>query len=78
FDDEVARRPADRLVSGRRIEPDEICAYFHTGGTTGAPKLARHTHRGEVYEAWAMVKVVGMTATDTLLLGLPLFHVNAV
>ncbi|MBN9526499.1 MAG: acyl-CoA synthetase [Alphaproteobacteria bacterium] len=78
FDDEVARRPADRLVSGRRIEPDEICAYFHTGGTTGAPKLARHTHRGEVYEAWVMSTVVGMTMADTLLLGLPLFHVNAV
>jgi len=78
FDEEIARRPADRLVSGRVIEPGEICAYFHTGGTTGAPKLARHTHRGEVFEAWVMATVVGMSPDDTLLLGLPMFHVNAV
>jgi len=41
--------PADRLVSGRDIAPDDICAYFHTGGTTGAPKLARHSHGAQVF-----------------------------
>ena len=30
--------------SGRRIRPDDTAGYFHTGGTTGTPKLVRHTH----------------------------------
>jgi len=78
FDTELARQPADRLVSGRVIAPDEICSYFHTGGTTGSPKLAQHTHAGEVYMAWVMAEVADLTPDDVTLLGLPLFHVNAV
>jgi fatty-acyl-CoA synthase len=78
FDAELARQPADRLVSGRVIEPHEICAYFHTGGTTGSPKLAQHTHWGEVYQAWVLARLIGLGTSDTMLLGLPLFHVNAV
>ena len=39
-----AAMPADRLASGRRIQGSDVAAYFHTGGTTGAPKLAIHTH----------------------------------
>ena len=34
--------PADRLASGRRIQGNDVAAYFHTGGTTGAP--AGHPH----------------------------------
>jgi fatty-acyl-CoA synthase len=30
-------QPDDRLVSGRDIASSDIAAYFHTGGTTGAP-----------------------------------------
>jgi fatty-acyl-CoA synthase len=78
FEEELARQPGDRLVSGRRIAPDEICSYFHTGGTTGSPKLAQHTHWGEVYEAWVISYLARFSSADTLLLGLPLFHVNAV
>lgn len=78
FDKELARQPADRLVSGRAIEPHEICSYFHTGGTTGSPKLAQHTHGGEVYMAWALAEAMDLGVEDTQLVGLPLFHVNAV
>jgi len=31
----------------------DAAAYFHTGGTTGAPKLAIHTHENQMYAAWA-------------------------
>ena len=41
FDEEVAKYPADRLTSGRRIAAHETAGYFHTGGTTGTPKLVR-------------------------------------
>ena len=32
-----AAQPDDHLVSGREIASSDIAAYFHTGGTTGAP-----------------------------------------
>ena len=43
FDAVIARQPADRLTSGRRIRSGDTAGYFHTGGTTGTPKLVRHT-----------------------------------
>ncbi len=76
FDEQVARQPADRLTSGRRIAAHETCGYFHTGGTTGTPKLVRHTHGNQVYQAWAMGLLLPAGAGRTLLFGLPLFHVG--
>ncbi len=78
FDAEITKHPTDRLVSGRVIKRDDIASLFHTGGTTGAPKVARHTHWGEVYEAWAISLGGNLNADDVLICGLPLFHVNAV
>ena len=52
FNDLIKQQPADRLVSGRKISGSDIAAYFHTGGTTGTPKLVRHTHANQVYQAW--------------------------
>ncbi|MEP6588415.1 MAG: acyl-CoA synthetase [Polaromonas sp.] len=73
-----AREPADRLVSGRDIAPTDIAAYFHTGGTTGAPKLARHSHGAQVFTAWASVQLQGLKSTDITINGFPLFHVAGV
>jgi fatty-acyl-CoA synthase len=78
FDAMLDGYPADRLVTLRDIAPDDVCALFHTGGTTGAPKLVQHTHRNEVYAAWALACIGDFTPDDVALLGLPLFHVNAV
>lgn len=77
FDDLLAHQPSAGLVSGRQIESDEIASLFHTGGTTGIPKLAQHTHGNEVYDAWVIGNVANLTG-KTLFCGLPLFHVNAV
>ena len=44
FEREISARTSDRLVSGREIQPHELAAYFHTGGTTGIPKITPHTH----------------------------------
>ncbi len=73
-----AQQPSDHLVSGRQIAPDDIAAYFHTGGTTGAPKLARHSHGAQVFTAWASVKLQGLKSTDITINGYPLFHVAGV
>ena len=73
-----AAQPDDHLASGRDIAPEDIAAYFHTGGTTGAPKLARHSHRAQVFTAWSCVQMQGLTAEDITINGYPLFHVAGV
>ncbi|MEO8248545.1 MAG: acyl-CoA synthetase [Burkholderiales bacterium] len=78
FDALIAQEPADRLVSGRIIAASDIAAYFHTGGTTGAPKLARHSHGAQVFTAWASVTMQGLRETDVSINGYPLFHVAGV
>ena len=71
--------PTERLTFQRDIQPEDIASYFHTGGTTGTPKLAMHTHRNEVYDAWAMMQASGLaTGERNFFCGLPLFHVNGV
>ena len=75
FDEQLRRHPSDRLVSGRQIAAQDIAGYFHTGGTTGTPKLVRHTHANQVYQAWALRLTLPIDGS-TLLCGLPLFHVG--
>lgn len=77
FDKLLALQPSGGLVSGRTIKPDDVASYFHTGGTTGIPKLAQHTHGNEVFDAWVTGSVADLSG-KTLFCGLPLFHVNAV
>jgi fatty-acyl-CoA synthase len=76
FDAECAREPDDRLVSGRVIRPGDIASYFHTGGTTGTPKIAQHTHANEVFMSWDLREFIGLGPGTVFLCGLPLFHVN--
>lgn len=78
FGPALARQPAARLLSGRLFKRGDIASCFHTGGTTGLPKVACHTHGNELANACSAGLVCGLTAEDSLLCGLPLFHVNAV
>ncbi|WP_422909725.1 acyl-CoA synthetase [Pseudomonas sp. MAC6] len=78
FDELIAGCPDDHLESGRVISSDEIASYFHTGGTTGTPKLAPHSHANEVTMAYSMNLVTRFEPGDVTLCGLPLFHVNGV
>jgi len=59
-------------------KPGDISSYFCTGGTTGAPKIARRTHFSEAFDAWAMTSFneARFGPGKTILCGLPLFHVN--
>lgn len=77
FQPQLDARPNDRRISDRQIHPDDVASLFHTGGTTGRPKLAERTHRNEVFDAWAGVTVAGVDSSTTLLCGLPLFHAHA-
>lgn len=80
----TADQPRDRLVFERPLRGGEIASYFHTGGTTGTPKLAQHTHRAEVINVCQMM-LTGQVQEEgrewvrgVILCALPLFHVNAV
>ena len=57
--------------------PHDLAAFFHTGGTTGAPKLAAHTHGMEVVDAWSVAAAAPLNRSSTFFAALPLFHVNA-
>ncbi len=55
----------------------DLAALFHTGGTTGAPKLAAHTHANEVSDAWMIAANSLLDVGSVVFAALPLFHVNA-
>ncbi|MFT4261894.1 MAG: acyl-CoA synthetase [Nocardioides sp.] len=62
---------------GQPPAADDIASIFHTGGTTGTPKLAAHTHRNEVFDAWSIAANTALDQDASLFAALPLFHVNA-
>jgi len=63
--------------SGEPPAPGDLAALFHTGGTTGEPKPAAHTHANEVTDAWMIAANTLLDEDSVLFAGLPLFHVNA-
>jgi acyl-CoA synthetase (AMP-forming)/AMP-acid ligase II len=72
---EAARQPADRLAFADATA-DRVAAYFHTGGTTGLPKVAQHKYSGMIYNGWLGGRLL-FTEKDVLICPLPLFHVFA-
>lgn len=55
---------------------DRVAALFHTGGTTGMPKVAQHSYSGIVYNAWLGARLL-FKDDDVQMCPLPLFHVFA-
>ena len=55
---------------------DRRTAFFHTGGTTGIPKVAQHRASGMIYNGWCGAKLL-FRESDIVLCPLPLFHVFA-
>jgi len=78
FRRERARERGDALEC-EPPKPDDVSSYFCTGGTTGAPKIAKRTHFAEVYDGWALQTMTtpSVGPGDAVFCGLPLFHVNA-
>lgn len=72
--DLMAAQP-DRLTFEPDLNPDRVVALFHTGGTTGAPKLAQHTAGNEAHTAWFAHAFYDMDETAVEVNGFPLFHV---
>jgi fatty-acyl-CoA synthase len=76
FDETVQNYPNDRLTFSREIERNTIAALFHTGGTTGVPKLTQLTHGNQIHGAWAFAQMWHIDETDVVLNCLPMFHVG--
>lgn len=72
---ELARQQ-DEMAFALPAERSTVCALFHTGGTTGRPKLVRLTHGNQIHAAWSFAQVHGLDERDVAINGFPLFHVG--
>lgn len=75
FEASASAQPHDRLTFQDPPE-DRVAAYFHTGGTTGMPKVAQHKYSGMIYNGFLGGELL-FDETDVLMCPLPLFHVFA-
>jgi acyl-CoA synthetase (AMP-forming)/AMP-acid ligase II len=74
FNREIARQP--KTLTFPDSPGDRVAAFFHTGGTTGLPKLAQHRYQGLIYNGWIASRLL-FTEEDTMICPLPMFHVFA-
>ncbi len=77
LDDVIAGQPACRLAGPDLPEAADLAAFVHTGGTTGAPKVAAQTHSNQLACGRGIALCSELAPGEGVLGGLPLFHVNA-
>ncbi len=77
LDEVIAGQPDSHLAGAALPEADDLAAFVHTGGTTGAPKVAAHSHASQLACARGIALCSGLAPGEGMLGGLPLFHVNA-
>jgi len=77
LDDVIAGQPSGHLAGADRPTATDLAAFVHTGGTTGAPKIAAHTHANQLACGRGIALSSGLAPGEGVLAGLPLFHVNA-
>ncbi len=75
FDAARAAAPSGAPPGADGRDGNEVVALFHTGGTTGKPKLAQHTHRNQLHSARGAALMYGTDESDRIVNGLPFFHV---
>ena len=75
FDLAMARHAAAAPMRPTPLGPESIAALFHTGGTTGAPKLAQHRHGNQLHSAWSAAQMYAMDERDVIINAFPMFHV---
>ena len=74
FSKEVSKQPTKLQFDDPK--EDRVACYFHTGGTTGMPKVAQHKYSGLIYNGWLGHRLL-YTEEDNVMCPLPLFHVFA-
>lgn len=78
YNEAVAGQDGKTLTHARTLTADTIAACFHTGGTTGKPKLAQLTHGNMAYLGQLSQVLNSHLGRQTVLCGLPLFHIFGV
>lgn len=76
FEEGIGEQTGESYGVGKPGRDDEVAAYFHTGGTTGTPKLVAHTHRNQLVAGFGGGTLLGLGEKDVFTNGLPLFHVG--
>ncbi|QEW19140.1 Long-chain-fatty-acid--CoA ligase [Marinibacterium anthonyi] len=74
FDKALSKQP--QTLAFADAKGDRPAFYFHTGGTTGMPKVAQHYYSGAIYNGWLGQRLL-YSDTDVVMCPLPLFHVFA-
>ncbi|MYL99733.1 AMP-binding protein [Novosphingobium sp. FGD1] len=72
----AASQSMPNVFRGREPNLDDIAAFFPTGGTTGAPKVARLSNRNLLVGAYSSAVASSLDAEHVVPLGLPMFHVG--
>ncbi|HBN14928.1 MAG TPA: acyl-CoA synthetase [Pseudohongiella sp.] len=78
YNSAVAAQQGDSLTHARKLDKNTIAACFHTGGTTGKPKIAQLTHGNMAYLGQLARVLNAHLGRQTVLCGLPLFHIFGV
>ena len=72
----LAAQPDGALAFTPAADRHRVCALFHTGGTTGRPKVVRLTHGNQIHAAFGFAQVFGYDEQDVVINGFPFFHVG--
>jgi fatty-acyl-CoA synthase len=78
FNDAIATQPDKRLAVPFQPRGDDIAMYFHTGGTTGRPKIAKLSHNNISFVVQVYSGFNAYHGQSAVLNALPLFHVFGV
>jgi len=73
----IAKQPES--FTWPEFDENSASSMCYTSGTTGNPKAALYSHRSTILHAWAgaMPDALNMSARDSVLPVVPMFHVNA-
>ncbi len=78
FHSAIATQPDERLVQTFQPKSSDIAMYFHTGGTTGRPKIAKLSHNNISFVVQVYSGFNAYHGKSAVLNALPLFHVFGV
>jgi fatty-acyl-CoA synthase len=78
FNQAISTQSSERLTKTSQPEADDIAMYFHTGGTTGRPKVAKLSHYNISFVVQVYAGFNAFQGKSAVLNALPLFHVFGV
>ncbi|ASP47249.1 acyl-CoA synthetase [Cognaticolwellia beringensis] len=78
FNEGISTQSGEKLAQSLQPKGDDIAMYFHTGGTTGRPKIAKLSHDNISFVVQVYAGFNAYHGKSAVLNALPLFHVFGV